>query len=285
MTLVSRLWHLAGNIYLTMGIIACMAADLVWGYGKLKTHQDMFNPINDRGFTAWAATWGTESPGITLWLFILVGLMVLLSVNTFVCTTNRVVSLVRIRHRFKSFRRFFLRMGPHVMHYAMLIMFLGYLVSYLFSGTHPGKILLPGKSITVDQVRITLKQMDIDYYKGSRMPHFQKRAIDVTAWLLFEDAKGKVTRRLSHNRPALFRGYSVHLRGFSPKSKGMGMGMGLPPRYINVTIKKDPGMKFYFAGTGLFVLGLFMYTGEKIFITRPAHAAAVGTAAPVKEVQ
>ena len=32
----ARVWHLAGNIYLTMAIIGMMAADLVWGYIKLK---------------------------------------------------------------------------------------------------------------------------------------------------------------------------------------------------------------------------------------------------------
>jgi len=263
MKVLPRIWHLAGNIYLTMGIIGGMAADLVWGYGKLKSHMDVFTPINDRGFLAWAATWGSESLGITLWLFILVGLMALLSVNTFVCTTDRVITLIRFRHRFKSFGRFFLKFGPHVMHYAMLIMFLGYLVSYLYSGTHLGKILLPGKSITVDQISITLKGIDIDYYEGERMPHFQNRAIRVRGTLLFTKGSQKKIRTVSYNRPALFKGYSVHLRGFRPRTKSSGMGTGRS--YINITVKKDPGMKFYFTGMVLFTFGLFMYTGEKIF--------------------
>ncbi len=268
----TRIWHLAGNIYLTMGIIGCMVADLVWGYGKLKSHMDVFTPINDRGFLAWAATWGSESLSITLWLFILVGLMALLSVNTFVCTTDRVITLIRFRHRFKSAWRFFLKFGPHVMHYAMLIMFLGYLVSYLYSGTHLGKVLLPGKTITVDRVSITLKKLDIDYYEGDRMPHFQKRAIAVSAALEFSDGETHKSGVLSYNRPALFRGYSVHLRGFKPRSKSSGMSTGR--RYITITVKKDPGMKFYFAGMGFFVLGLFMYTGEKIYSKKPAKYAS-----------
>ena len=275
MKMLTRLWHLSGNIYLTMGIIGCMAADLVWGYGKLKAHMDMFAPINDRGFLAWAATWGSESLDITLWLFILVGLMALLSVNTFVCTTDRIITLIRFRHRFKSFWRFFLKFGPHVMHYAMLIMFLGYLVSYLYSGTHLGKVLLPRKRLTVDQISITLKKIDIDYYEGNRMPHFQRRAIQVKATLRFEDKKDKRVGTLSHNQPALFRGYSVHLRGFGPQYQSMGMGSGRS--YITVTVKKDPGMKFYFAGMVFFVLGLFMYTGEKLLVSfRIAKRPVIG---------
>ena len=267
---LSRIWHLAGNIYLTMGIIGMMAADLVWGYTKLKDNLPLFAPINDRGFLAWAATWGSESLSVTLWLFILVGLMALLSVNTFVCTTNRVITLVRFRHRFKSPWRFFLKFGPHVMHYAMLIMFLGYLVSYLYAGTHLGKVLLPGKSITVDQVSMTLKDIDIDYYDGERMPHFQRRAIRVTGTLLFSDGNHKKVQRLSYNRPALFKGYSVHLRGFGPKTKS---GMNTGRSYITITVKKDPGMKFYFAGMVFFTLGLFMYTGEKIHTKKPVKPA------------
>ena len=288
-----RIWHLAGNIYLTMGIIGCMAVDLIWGYCNLKTHMDMFAPINKRGFIAWAATWGSESLSITLWLFILVGLMALLSVNTFVCTTDRVITLIRFRRRFSSFRRFFFKFGPHVMHYAMLVMFLGYLVSYLYAGTHLGKVLLPGKPITVDRISITLKDLHIDYYDGTRMPHFQNRAIRAQATLLFsdlavdlnadlsagplEEGTGNTLRTLTDTCPALFRGHSVHLRGFEPRynpATMSGMSMGGGRTYINITVKKDPGMKFYFTGMVFFVLGLIMYTTEKIFIKKPVKSVS-----------
>jgi len=181
MTLMKNIWHCAGNIYLTMGILIFMILDLLNGYLMLKYHAHLFEPINDMGFIKWAVTFGKESPGKTAWLFVLVVFLALLGVNTFVCTTDRVIKLWQNRHRFKRLSLFVLRFGPHVMHYSMLIMFLGYLVSYLFSGTYLGKVLLPGKIIQVSDIKITLEDLTIDYYTGTRLANMEKRAIDVKA--------------------------------------------------------------------------------------------------------
>lgn len=262
MKMILRAWRFLGHINLFMGIIGCMVVDLLLGYSQLKFHGALFDPINDLGFYRWAQTYGSHYPSNTAWLFILVGLLGLLSVNTFVCTTERVWVLVKSRHAFSRRSRFLLRFGPHIMHYSMLIMFLGYLVSYLSAGTHMGKVLLPGKSITIARpaCTITLDKLDIDYYSGGRMIHMDRRAIDVRAVLTIRDAEGSKTAELGFNSPVRFAPLSIHLKKFAPLSKG---GMGRK-KYITVIIKNDPGMKFYFSGMVLFTLGLFMYLWDKL---------------------
>ena len=271
MTLLKAIWRLAGSIHLTLGIIGLMVADLVWGYVMLRSHNELFTPINDRGFMEWAGTWARESPVPSLWLFILVGLIAVLALNTFVCTTDRVMTLFKFRKSFKNTWRFFLRFGPHIMHYGMLVMFLGYLFSYLFSGTHLGQVLVEGKSIEVGETRIALEGIHMAYYEGRRMPHLKDRVVYVAAVLYFQEGDRAATRMLAFNRPAVFNGISIHLRDFRPRVKNSSMGSGR--RYLQVTVKKDPGIKFYFTGMLLFVFGLLIYTAEKLSARHPAKQA------------
>lgn len=257
-----KLWHFGGHINLTLGIIILMVLDLLAGYTPLKHHNDLFTPINDIGFYKWAGTYGINYSEQTAWLFILVGLLAALAINTFICTTDRVVVLVKRKNSVATLRGFILRFGPHVMHYSMLIMLTGYLISYLTAGTHMGKILLPGKTISINhgECSISLTKLSIAYYQGDRLLHMENRAIDVRALLTITGNGKTKTGILGFNRPVRFSPFSIHLKNFAPKTNG-----GMERRkYINVIIKNDPGKSFYFTGMLLFTLGLIMYLGDKM---------------------
>jgi hypothetical protein len=259
--IIRRIWHFAGSINVTMAVMGAMVADLVWGYAMLRYYGSVFSPINDLGFVRWALTWGAESPDKTAWLFILTGLLGLLAVNTFTCTTDRVIQLVRSRRGFQSFSALVMRFAPHVMHYSMLLMFLGYLVSYMCAWTLLGQVVLPGRTIEAGNTRISLEKLEIDYYHGTRIAGMNKRAIKARAFLRLE-SEGKVkTCTLGFNRPVYFEGMSIHLKKISPETAS---GSMTRQKFISLIIKKDPGLWFYFTGMFFFTAGLFMYVLAKI---------------------
>ncbi len=258
---IKRIWHFAGNIHVTMVIMGAMVADLMWGYAMLRHHGSLFSPINDLGFVRWAATWGVESVCKTAWLFAMIFLLGALAVNTFSCTTDRVLQLLHSRPRFQNISVYVLRFAPHVMHYSMLVMFLGYLVSYMCAVTLQGKVLLPGRTIDAGMIRINLEKLEIDYYSGTRIAGMDKRATGVHAFLRLESGRKIKTCVLGFNRPVLFEGMSIHLKKISPATAS---GSMTKRRFIMVTIKKDPGIWFYFTGMLFFTAGLFMYVLAKI---------------------
>ena len=255
------IWHISGHINLTIVIILLMMVDLFAGYHPLKFHPELFSPINDIGFYQWTISYGRYYLRHTAWLFLLVGLLACLSINTFVCTTHRMAILIKNRKAFPTKFRFLLRSAPHIMHYSMLLMFTGYLISYLCAGTHMGKVLLPGKSISLTSpaCTITLEKFTIDYYRGERMAYMEKRAIDVKALVNIRDDHKEKTALLGFNRPIYFSPISIHLKDFAPKTEG---GMNRR-QFIHVIIKNDPGKYYYFIGMLFFTLGLFMYLWEK----------------------
>ncbi|SMC38921.1 hypothetical protein SAMN02746065_101299 [Desulfocicer vacuolatum DSM 3385] len=261
MKIIHAIWFFCGHIHLTLVIIGLMMLDLFAGYHPLKHHPEFFAPINDVGFYKWSMTYGVHYLKHTFWLFMLVGLLASLSINTFVCTTQRMTKLIRHRSAFSTRIQFVLRLSPHIIHYSMLLMFLGYLISYLCAGTHMGKVLLPGTSISLatPACTITLEKLDIDYYRGDRIANMAKRAINVTAVIAIKNDHRQKRAVLGFNQPIYFSPISIHLKDFAPKTSG---GMGRR-RFIHVIIKNDPGKYYYFAGMLFFTLGLFMYLWEK----------------------
>lgn len=255
--LLNQIWNKLGSIHLTVVLCLLLTADLAWGYLCLNRRVTLFSPLNDIGLAAWLDTYGRHNLAHTAWFFLLLGLLTLLCINTFVCTTERVIWLIRKRERF-SLRRLLFKFAPHVMHYAMIVILAGYLCSYLFSQVLEPRTLVPGKSMTLPgtQAQITFTGMKPVHYKGDGLPAFKNRVLQPNAGLTLINGHRKQSKILSINRPVRCEGYNIILKSFSPKKKGGGMSKRVR---INLSIRKDPGVRFYLAGVVLFTLGLLIY--------------------------
>jgi cytochrome c biogenesis protein ResB len=265
-TYVIRIWKALGSIELAIVLLLFLVADLVWGFFVLESGRSPFLPLNDVGLFEWAQTYGRVHIHYTLWFFVLLPLLFLLAINTFVCTTIRVYGLFKNRSAFAGWGRFFLKLSPHCMHYALILILLGDLSSYLLALTVPNNILTLGAGVrirTTDYL-VRLDSLDVAFKKEMRSSSRRSRAIDATARLSFTDGKGAVVHSgvISVNNPLWFKGFSLHLKDFGPQTPGGGMG-GKP--HVNLIVRKDPGIKLYLAGTFLFTAGLFMYVWEWIW--------------------
>jgi cytochrome c biogenesis protein ResB len=258
-----RCWKTLGSVEIAIVLLLVMVVDLSVGFFVLQFGANPFRFLNDAGLPEWTQTYGRENLSETLWFFLLLALLFLLAVNTFVCTTLRVSALVRSRSAFPSRVRFAMKLSPHVMHYALIVILLGYLSSYLFAQVVPNNPLTVGKSVPMrpTQYSAKLASLEIDTSQSVRLGAWRKRALDARAEIHFLDDMGEVIRKgeVSTNNPLVFRGYSVHLKDFGPRSR-MG-GMSRQP-FVNLIIKKDPGIVLYFTGTLLFAAGLGMYLGD-----------------------
>ncbi|MGD9506580.1 MAG: hypothetical protein AB7W37_16865 [Syntrophobacteraceae bacterium] len=266
-TPITKIWKALGNIDLAVAILLAMAADLTWGFFALRFSSNPFRPLNDLGLWEWAQTYGRANLGETLWFFMLLALLFLLAVNTFVCTTIRVDALLRRRATSMPAVRFALKLAPHVMHYAVILMLLGALSSYLFTETTPNNILTVGANARIRPTDYSMRLEGIDLAFREARPWNSRRgsrAVDANVRLALLDANGGLVREgtLSLNHPLWFKGCSIHLKDFDPQTKGGGMG-GKP--HVNLIVRKDPGIRLYLAGTFFFVAGLSMYVCEWIW--------------------
>lgn len=247
-----NLWHWLGSVHLAIILPALIIADLAVGFFSLKTHGSIFEPLNDMGLLTWTATYGRHNLQHTAWFFVLMGLLFCFVVNTFVCTTDRTAALLRRRQHGLIFR-----LAPHIMHYAVVVILFGYLSSYLFSQVHGNNILLPGRSVDIpgSSWRVRLASLDIHYYDGERLGFLTGQAYNPDVHLVFENDGKTFKRILSCTRPTWIGGYAVHLKDFAPRLEAYKD----KKQFVNLTIKKDAGVVFYFAGMLLFVAGLVLY--------------------------
>ena len=254
------IWSRLGSIHLTVILCLLLTIDLAIGYICLNRRTILFAPLNDIGLASWAQTYGKYNLVHTMWFFVLLGLLTLLCVNTFVCTTDRVVSLIN-RCRHFSLRRLLFKFAPHIMHYAMIVILSGYLCSYLFAQVLVTRTLIPGVPFNLPgtNARITLVELDPLYYEGDRLPAYEERVLQPRAKLSIIDGNRQQSALLTFNRPLRCNGYSMFLKDFNPKRKDGGMNRKVS---IDLTVRKDPGVKLYLAGIVLFTVGLGMYLAE-----------------------
>lgn len=254
---MKKIWKALGSIRLTIMLLLMTVCDLAGGYLSLKGSEKIFRPLNDFGLIEWVNTYGRTYPGHTVWFFMLFILLFLLSVNTFVCTTDRVFLLIKNRKYFTDSPRFFLKFSAHIMHYALILILTGYLVSYLYAVTCSTMIIALKQDVMIPgtEIKTRLQSLSIDYYQGDRLNFLNDRACKVKADLLLTSGSRETNKTIGLNSPFWFKDFSFHLDDFAPRYRS---GMQRKP-YISLIVKKDPGMKLYFAGTLLFLTGLIMY--------------------------
>lgn len=260
------IWRKLGSIRLTVALCLLLTADLAYGYLCLNRRTSLFAPLNDMGLAAWTETFGRHNLVHTGWFFVMLPLLFLLCLNTFACTTDRVVFLIRTGKRMSP-RRLLFKLAPHIMHYAMIVILAGYLCSYLFADVLPLRTLFPGSSMVLpgSNAQVRFERFDPVFYEGERLDYFKDRVIQPRARLVLTDAAIVRNAVLSCNGPVHFRGYSIFLKEFQPTKKAGGMSR---PTRIDISIRKDPGVLLYFPGILLFTFGLSIYVVEWIFFQK-----------------
>ena len=258
-TFIKYAWLKLGSINLTVALCFLLTLDLAFAYFTLEKNLPVFSPLSDVGLIKWAATYGLYNLKATAWFFVMMLLLTLLGVNTFICTTDRMLPLLN-----KESRRpgWFIRLGPHVMHYAVLIILSGYLFSYVFSVSLPGRALKPGVTMTMPGGTGTVTFLGYEpvYYRGDRLDFFTNYILDPNAMLELRDVEGRTSvSSLAFNRPVSFQGFKIYLNDFYPRKDRTGMGFN----HIKLTLRRDRSSAIYLAGLALFLAGLGLYVYER----------------------
>jgi len=202
------------------------------GSYMMPMHSNIFAPMNEDILFRWVAHVASGNIAYTWWFFAALAGLLLLTVNTLVC------SIQAVKDRWTR-RDLLLRVSPQVMHIGFLFILLAHLLGagwgYKVSGSLPegSYASLPeGRALHLRSVRA-----DIDR-RG--MP------IGWSAEVALYDNKERVAvGTLGPNRPLLYRGVGIYMKSFE-----------LEPRpYAVLLVAKDPGAIWALAGGGLFMLG------------------------------
>ena len=92
---MKALWEFLNSLKLTVYLILAITALTMFGSMVLYVHPEIFGGMDQDLLFHWLTTKGLSSPVYTWWLYLLVVLVVLLGVNTMVCTIERLPLVIK----------------------------------------------------------------------------------------------------------------------------------------------------------------------------------------------
>jgi cytochrome c biogenesis protein len=90
-----QVWDFLNSLKLTVYLILAIVAVTMYGSMVLYVHQEIFGDMDGDLLFHWLSTKGPQSLEYTWWLYVLVLMVVLLGLNTMVCTVERLPKIIK----------------------------------------------------------------------------------------------------------------------------------------------------------------------------------------------
>jgi cytochrome c biogenesis protein ResB len=198
----------------------------------MPAYRDVHGAMNDRLLFEWVEQVAVEHPWVTGWFFLALAALMLLTINTIVC------SIQAVRGKW-SREDFLLRISPQIVHAAFLVILLAHLLGagwgYRISGMLP-----EGASARLPENRVLfLREVRAESDARGYVRDWS------AAVILYENGQRATDGVLGPNTPLFYRGMGVYLKNLDLQRS--------PAAFLLVT--RDPGAAWALAGAILFMLG------------------------------
>jgi cytochrome c biogenesis protein len=197
---MKTLWSFFSSVRLTVALAVLICADAAWGSIVTIRNPGFFRALDQSVLLAALSSPWAREPGVTLWIYVLVLLVFLFTVNSAVCTADRVYSIARLKRPLSA-------LYPHVVHAGFLIAVAGHLAGSVSGFRTYGNVALEGALMPVPRaegVQLRLDAIEMDPAPDNGIPSPR------TAVTLFED--GAEARRgvIRMNAPLIYRGIAFY---------------------------------------------------------------------------
>jgi len=190
--------------------------------------------------------WMVKQPlSITWWLWGIIAILFILSINTLLCSIESIVKKRRVT-------QWLLLISPQIIHLGFLFM----LIAHLMSAMGGYQRLVPAVEGMViplaEDINLRIKDIDItlDYYG-----YINDWGVEVEYQKVESPAIGSV---IGPNKPFVHAGFNINVRDLRP----------FPREIILLQINSDPGVIWALMGGILFMTGIIILIALKIKIER-----------------
>ncbi len=216
------------TVWILLGLICVFFL----GSYLMPAYRDVHGGMNDRLLFQWVGQNALDHPWETSWFFASLAGLVLLTINTIVC------SVQAIKGKW-SREDFLLRIAPQVVHLGFLCILLAHLLGagwgYRISGMLPVEAyanLPDNRSLYLNDLRPL-----VDDYGN-----LKDWAAEI---LIFENGQRVAAGALGPNTPLFYKGMGVYLKSFELQDR--------PAAFLMVN--RDPGAIWALGGSILFMIG------------------------------
>jgi hypothetical protein len=236
-------WRFLADINLSIWLLLAISFNLAIGsqYAKYTSRIEQLNTLR---FQDWILLNGLP---VSWWVWSLFILLFLFAINTAVCTSDRLLFLIRRRtdYRFASFA---LTVSPSIMHLSFLIIIGGHAISQFTADIRLVPVT-PGTRFNLSSSTVTVLDSRCSFRTE---PELAGQVRECGASLALSSPAGTITRDIGVLRPVVREGYSIHLILDGRPKPGE-----IPARHL--IIKRDPGLPLIIFGNALLCLLMLWY--------------------------
>jgi hypothetical protein len=205
---MKRILEITGDLRFAFWLILASAAVMWIGSIYASVHYSLINSMNGVPLIGWFMSKGMENISVTWWIPAMFFVFLLLGINTFACTLNRMTVLVP-RKKILGTKRFLVLISPSVIHILFMAMLAGHFLS--FTAVTQQKIpVAEGDKIFVNGVgEISVKSIKNEFFPDSS---FLAQRIKQIRTEISIDADGvKKDEIVSFLEPVLINGNIIQL--------------------------------------------------------------------------
>ena len=179
---------------------------------------DFFSGISHKVFMPWLFSVEAYSHlSLTLWIYILFGLVTIFAVNAVVCTIDKSYKIYTKGLPLRAFL-------PHVVHIGFLIAMLGHLIGATSGFKSQGNFVLEGERLYIEKAQLTVT---LDSLEQSFAP--SGRPLSMITALTVEDAAAggvKTSGEISPNSPFIYKGTALYGESGGEFPTGLRLSVG-----------------------------------------------------------
>lgn len=242
--MLKRAWKITASVQTTFWLLTLATLFFIIGTAYFRFEKQVLPQLNFHLIPDWAQQLGLAHPELSWWFFALLFILLLLGINTFACSIDRLLRLLSLFKRSAKLE-FAVTLTPTLIHLVFILVLCGHMLSS-FTGSVEKVSCATGQTIALPGGR-SLQVIAVRYTTYSQPASLAGRLKGMSADLRFRAPgfNGEFTAAILS--PAYRAGYSFHLDSVDKYAR---------TRELLLVIRRDPGFRLIL--TGLVVIILLM---------------------------
>ena len=207
-----KIWNFLGSLKAGCYLLLAGATTVFIGSFYAQNHYSFFIKLNEMKIQDWFQENFLTNLSISWWLLLFVLIMFFLGINTFICTFNRLSSLIKNRKKY-PLKTFSIRILPSLIHLFFILVMIGHF--FTFTGIECQRVPIEkGKKITVKDTSFTVTKIDHFFYPQDSSLHGRIKQTFVEL-----EGANEETLNLSYLNPIKYKDFSFFLDMIKNKKK------------------------------------------------------------------
>jgi hypothetical protein len=245
--MLKRAWKITASVQTTFWLLALATLFFVIGTVYFRFEKQVLPQLNFHLVPDWAQRLGLAHPELSWWFFALLFILLLLGINTFACSLDRLLRLLPLYKRSAKLE-FAVTLTPTLVHLVFILVLCGHLLSS-FTGSVETVSCTTGQAIVLPGGR-SLQVLAVRYVTHGQPASMAGKLKGMSADLRFRAPgfDGEFTAAILS--PAYRAGYSFHLDSVDKYAR---------TRELKLIIRRDPGFRLIIPGLVVIILLMAWY--------------------------